>query len=385
MRSCKLRLEQIAEPANLREAFLRAARDKAHKGDVVAFRTRLEPELAELREELLAGTVPVGRATAFTIWEPKERRIHAPCFRERVLHHALIGPCEPDFERWLIADTYACRRGKGREAALRRAEHHARRHRWFLKLDVAKYFDSIPHAVLLAEIGRRFRDRRVAALWTRIVAAYEKSPGRGLPIGALTSQHLANFYLGCVDRLVKETLRVPGYVRYMDDMALWADDRDSLRAARCAVADFLARELGLTLKSNWHLQPTARGMDFLGYRVRPEGSTLNRASRRRFIRRWRWIDRAVAGGLITESRAQRRMLAMTAFVRSARREPLLQILFSGTGHRAPTASTAAAVGGTPPTTAAPPTATGMSRATATTTSASASPSAHAEGPPGPPD
>lgn len=221
MKSCKVRLDQIADADNLREAFLRAARGKGHHGEVIAFRENLAAELAALRAGILAGTVVVGQFTAFTIHEPKERRIHAPCFRERVLHHAVIGPCEADFERWLIEDTFACRRGKGREAALRRAEHHTARHGWFLKLDVAKYFDSIPHAVLLGEIARRWRDRRVVALWERIVRCYETAPGRGLPIGALTSQHLANFFLGAADRYVKETLRVPGYARYMDDMALW--------------------------------------------------------------------------------------------------------------------------------------------------------------------
>ena len=386
MKSCKVRLEQIAAPENLREAFLRAARGKAHSAEVIAFRARLDTELAALREELLAGTVEVGRFTAFTIFEPKERRIHAPCFRERVLHHALVGRCEADFERWLIDDSYACRRGKGREAALRRAEHYAARHEWFLKLDVAKYFDSIPHAVLLAAVERRFRDRRVVALWRRIVEAYETAPGRGLPIGALTSQHLANFYLGTMDRLAKERLRVAGYVRYMDDMALWGE-REQLREARRAMDAGLA-ELGLKLKGNWHLQPTARGMDFLGYRVGPRGSRLNRRSRRRFLRRWRGIEAARETGGIGEVQAQRRVVALAAFVRAARGETILQRVFgdtSGAGHRARTASTAAAVGPTPPRTAAPPTATTMSRATATTTSVSASPSAHVAGREGPAD
>jgi hypothetical protein len=382
MKSCKTRLEQIAHPDNLREAFLRAARGKGHRADVIAFRGNLDAELAALREELLAGAVPVGRYTAFTIHEPKVRRIHAPCFRERVLHHALLAQCEPDFERWLVADTFACRKGKGREAALRRAECHAARHGWFLKLDVAKYFDSVPHAPLLAEVTRRFRDRRVVALWARIVAVYETSPGRGLPIGALTSQHLANFYLGSIDRLVKEALRVPGYARYMDDMALWGG-REELRAALAAVRARLADSLGLALKGNWHLQPIARGMDFLGYRVFPGGSRLNRASRRRFLRRWGWCERARATGRIGEAVAQRRVLALAAFVRVARRETLLARLFgktSGIGHRAPTASIAAAVGTTTRRIVAPRTGTTTSRATGTTTSASASPSAHATQP-----
>ncbi|MFM8618648.1 MAG: RNA-directed DNA polymerase [Opitutaceae bacterium] len=382
MTSSKVRLEQIAAPENLREAFLRAARGKGHRPDVLAFREHLSRELDLLRADLLAGTVRVGSYTTFTIWEPKERTINAPCFRERVLHHAIVGPCEADFERWLIDDTFACRRGRGREAALRRAERFARRHRWFLKLDVRKYFDSIPHDILLAEITRRFRDRRVVAVWERILCGYAKSPGRGLPIGALTSQHLANFYLGPVDRLVREELRMPGYVRYMDDMALWADDKATVLGAFHEVGRRLG-ELGLGLKPSWHLQAAARGMDFLGYRVFPDGSALTRASRRRFVRRWRARERELSAGLVGEAVAQPRALALTAFVRVARREGILRRLFGppsndlGIGHRAPTASTAAAAGTTPLTTAAPATATGTSRATATTTSASASPSAHA--------
>ena len=327
MKSSKVRLEQIADPENLREGFLRAARGKNSRPDVLAFRARLDEELRALHQELMAERVEVGHSAAFTIFEPKKRRIHAPCFRERVLHHALMRPCEQDFERWLIGDSFACRPGKGREAALRRAEHYAGRHVWFLKLDVTKYFDSIPQATLLGELRRRFRDRRVVALWERIIRAYETTPSHGLPIGALTSQHLANLYLGAADRLVKETLRLAGYVRYMDDMALWSDDRPALKAAKFAVEEFLETRLGLQVKASWHLQPTARGMDFLGYRVFPEGSRLNRASRRRFLRRWRWCDEAWRSGALSEVDAQRRVLALTAFVRPARRETILARLF----------------------------------------------------------
>ncbi|MCW5550181.1 MAG: hypothetical protein KIT44_14545, partial [Opitutaceae bacterium] len=89
MRSCKARLEQIADPANLREAFLRAVRGKSGRADVGAFRENLEAELAWLRAEILrvgeGGAAEWGRYTRFTIFEPKERVIHAPCFRERVL------------------------------------------------------------------------------------------------------------------------------------------------------------------------------------------------------------------------------------------------------------------------------------------------------------
>ena len=250
-----------------------------------------------------------------------------------MLHHALIGPVEADFERWLIDDSYACRRGKGRELALRRAEQFARRFPWSLKLDVRRYFDSIPHAVLLAEFGRRFRDKRVLALWERIVETYATAPGQGLPIGALTSQHLANFYLARLDRFVKEELRIKGYLRYMDDMVLFGG-RDELRVARGAMEDYLRDELGLTLNYSQSLQPVGRGVGFLGYRVFPDQSSLLRKSRQRFLKRWSWVECQLEAGDMDEWEAQRRVCAMVAFIQVAQRERLLHQSFGETAKHA---------------------------------------------------
>jgi hypothetical protein len=87
-------------------------------------------------------------------------------------------------------------------------------------------------------------------------------PGRGLPIGSLTSQHFANSYLGGLDRLIKEELRIKGYVRYMDDLALWSEARSCLRSALATVEAYLRAELGLELKPSPYLNRMAHGMDF---------------------------------------------------------------------------------------------------------------------------
>jgi hypothetical protein len=104
-------LERIADPENLRRAFWKASKGKRAKADCRAFRERLDANLAELRGDLLAGTVRVGEYHYFTIHDPKERVICAATFRERVLHHALMNMCEPVLDRAAIFDSYACRRG----------------------------------------------------------------------------------------------------------------------------------------------------------------------------------------------------------------------------------------------------------------------------------
>ena len=119
------------------------------------------------------GTFPVGRFHQFVIRDPKERIITAPCFPERVLHHALMNVCEEVFERWLITDSYACRAGRGRIAALSRAQGFAGRFPCFLKLDIRKYFDSVPHDEVLARLGRIFKDRPLLAIsWSASFAGF---------------------------------------------------------------------------------------------------------------------------------------------------------------------------------------------------------------------
>jgi retron-type reverse transcriptase len=222
-------LEQIVERRNLQLAAYRALRGKRDRLDARTFVADLERNLRQMAEQVWAGEFPVGRCTQFTIHDPKKRTITAPCFAERVLHHAIMNICEPLLERFLIDDTYACRRGKGRIAALHRAVRFSARFPAFLKLDVRKYFDSVSHLVLCQRLERRFKDERLLALLWQILDVYHTSPGRGLPIGSLTSQHLANFYLGWFDRFVKEVIRSPGYVRYMDDCVLWGATSAELR------------------------------------------------------------------------------------------------------------------------------------------------------------
>jgi hypothetical protein len=328
--------DALLDRDNLRQAVHRALQGKRSRADARSWVGNLDANLHRLAEQLLCGTVPLGRYHQFVIHDPKERIITAPCFEERVLHHALMNVCEPFLERWLIFDTYACRKGKGRIAAVLRAKSYASRHRFFLKMDIRKYFDSIPHNRLLQRWQSRFKDARLNRLLERIVRGYRGEIGRGLPIGSLTSQHLANFYLGWFDRFVKERLRMPGYVRYMDDVALWADAMDPLcRAAQEAIR-FLHEELGLTVKEQPYRNRSRHGMDFLGCRVFPTHLSLNRRSRRRYRRKLHRLEAAWLAGEIGESELQTRATALTAFTRTTgvcswhcRRAVLSQMPVSG--------------------------------------------------------
>jgi hypothetical protein len=317
MRRANHLFEPIIDRENLRMAVHEALIGKRSKSDARAFVAQLDHNLDWLRSALIQNEFPLGVFNQFTIFDPKERLITAPCFRERVLHHAIMNLCEPVFERRLIADTFACRKEKGRIVALHRALEFSRRFPYFLKLDVKKYFDSISHSILLERLTRLFKDRRLLYLFSQIIGAYETTPGRGLPIGSLTSQHFANFYLADLDRYVKEGLRVRGYVRYMDDFVLWGDSSAELSAHLAAIEALLTTKLELCLKPSPYINKTAHGLDFLGCRVFPSHIVLNRRSRVRFRRKLRQLENAFLAGELDELSLQHRATALVAFTRTA--------------------------------------------------------------------
>jgi hypothetical protein len=107
---------------------------------------------------------------------------------------------------------------------------------------------------------------------------------RGLPIGNLTSQFWANCYLNPFDHFVKRELRCPGYVRYVDDMLLFGDDKRQLWEWKQAVVGRLAR-LRLTIHPAAQPRPVTEGIPFLGFIVFPERRRLKRRNGVNFARR----------------------------------------------------------------------------------------------------
>jgi len=291
--------ECVVRFENLLRAVRRAARGKRDRPSVARFELDLERELLALQEALLTGHYRPGRFFTFEVRDPKRRAICAAPFRDRVVHHALCDVLEPAFERRTIFDTYACRPKKGTHAAIARVQHFARRYRYFLKCDVRRFFASVDQDILRKLLGRLFKDRPLLELLGRIIVHGPPGmpPGKGLPIGNLTSQHFANLYLGELDHHLKERERVKGYLRYMDDLLLFADDKARLHRLLARIRRFLAERLALSLKENATLlAPVGEGIPFLGFRVYPGVIRLNPRTLRRFHRRVRDCERRFAAG-----------------------------------------------------------------------------------------
>lgn len=309
-------IERIADPDNLRLACWKAAKGKRHSPPVWLYSQQLDDNLMRLRRQILSGKVETGNYRYFKIWEPKERRICAAAFPEQVLHHALMNVCDPFFEKVQIHDSYASRRGRGIHAALQRAEVLTCRHDWFLKMDVRKFFDSIHHEVLKQQLADLFKNDHLLGIFGQIIDSFSASEARGVPIGNLCSQYFANHYLSGLDHFIKEKLRIKAYVRYMDDLVLWHDDKRTLTSARRAVGEFVTDRLLCDIKPVL-CNKTLRGLPFLGYLIYPYHTRLLGTSQRRFIQKIKAITAHCQSGRWSEAKCSRHASALIAFTQHA--------------------------------------------------------------------
>jgi hypothetical protein len=293
---------------NIYHAYCQCRKHKRHTVNAMKFEQNLEENLVALHQELTSGSYKPGRSVAFLVEKPKRREIFAADFRDRVVHHILVGCLEPRWERRFIHDSYACRQGKGTHAGVdrlqtftRRVTANGTRRAWYLQLDIRGFFIAINRHILYERLAAKETDP--AVLWlTRTLLFYEPTencimrracradferlpvhktlfkadPDCGLPIGNLTSQFFANVYLDALDQFVKHRLQVPHYLRYCDDFILLSANRAALEGQESQIGQFLADKLHLTFNERKRLRPISDGIDFLGYIVRPNYRLVRR-------------------------------------------------------------------------------------------------------------
>lgn len=252
-------------------------------------------------------------------------------FQNVYFHHAVMNICEPCLDRYAIYDSYACRKDKGIRKALARAHGFMKKNTWFLKLDIAKYFDSIDHSVMLELLAMRFKDKRLLDLFEKLLSTYSTEPDRGVPIGNLISQHFANHYLSVFDHWIKEELRIKCYLRYMDDFLMFSNDPCFLKSALKEITSFLDNRLELKLKNDIQLNRCSHGVRFLGYRLVPGKILLSLRSKKRFTRKFRRYEDNYLAGIWDEDNLARHIEPLVDFTRAARADNFRRHVFSRYG------------------------------------------------------
>lgn len=281
-----------------------------------AFEARLSDNLLRLEDELSTGRwMPASYRTFERVENGKRRLIAAAPFRDRVVHHALVYALAPTWERRYPGWVAANREGRGTHFALQLARAAAARCSWVLQLDVTRFFPSIDHGLLLAQLERDISCPRTLLAWRRVVESGRHvfpelarpaiPPGgdlldldrpRGLPIGNQTSQFLANVVLNPLDHFICHHVKPEAVSRYVDDLVLLDRDRGKLEAALPALQEVLAHARLRFHPNKTRLAPTREGFTFVGYRVFPWGIRLPGAAVSRAHRHLHRAQRECASG-----------------------------------------------------------------------------------------
>ena len=305
--------DQIITFENLHKAALRSRKGKRHRQEVAGFFARLEENLIQLQNELIWDQYQVGNYRNFYVYEPKKRLVSALPFRDRVVQHAIVAIIEPLFDQRFIDDSFACRTGKGTHAGADRAQQFIRivqrnhGQLYVLKADIYHYFASIDHDIAKRLLARRIPCKKTLQLLSDII---DSSPGKGIPLGNLTSQLLANIYLHELDWFAKHHLHIRYYIRYMDDFVITHHDKRQLQSWRLAIEAFLWRELRLETNNKTQVFPVGyrgRALDFLGYRIYATHRLLRKNSIKRIKANLKRYRRSFAEGQLSLAQIRLRL------------------------------------------------------------------------------
>ncbi len=302
--------DKVVSPENLyRSAHRTLLKGLRYKENGAGWKLHMEYHINKIHRQLTDFTYRHGKYQVFKVYDPKERTILAASITDRLVHHALHDVIEPIVDRKFINHSYACRLGKGQHRGMKAARHMLRKYRYVIHLDVKKYFYSIHRTTLSCIVQRTIQDEGISWLLSEIIDSSIRHPfagqqsygqqqlrlfdavgtppacpdhERGIPIGNLTSQLLANWYLNELDQFVLHKLKHKAYIRYMDDFVLFDDSHSVLAKLESEITLFCREHLRLQLHPSGGAMPYRQGLTFLGFRIFRDHIRLKSASAARF-------------------------------------------------------------------------------------------------------
>lgn len=289
-------------------AYFECRKNKRNTTNALAFEIDYENNLVKLCDEINNGTYHIGKSIAFIVDKPVKREIFAADFRDRVVHHLIIGKLNHLFEKQFIHDSYSCRVGKGTHFGIQRIDRFIRqcsvnynKDCYILKLDLQGFFMSINKNILFTKLEQFIKEKYQSTdkdllikLCKQIIfndstknciikgnksdwdnlphtkSLFHSQPNCGLPIGNFTSQVFANFYMDSFDHYCKHDLKIRYYGRYVDDFVIVHEDKEYLKKLIPILSEYLQTELQVTIHpKKIYLQHYSKGVKFLGTVILP--------------------------------------------------------------------------------------------------------------------
>lgn len=265
------------------------------------FEANYEENIVQLWQDVKERKYEIRPSICFIITRPKKREVFAADFRDRVIHHLIMQRLEPLFESHFIQDNYNCRKNKGVLYGVKRLHQQIKecsenytKSCYIGKFDMQGFFMSINKILLwkmlYTFIINKYKGNDIDTLlylvkkvvlnepqykcikkskdymWNDLSAdksLFTCANGCGLPIGNLTSQCFANFYLSYFDKLLKKQFTY--YGRYVDDFYIICRDKERIVNSVRQITNYLKYNLGITLHpKKIYIQHYSKGVKFIG-------------------------------------------------------------------------------------------------------------------------
>lgn len=289
-------------------AYFDCRHNKRKTFNALEFEGDYESRLVDLWREINDGTYYPGRSIAFIVDKPVKREIFAADFRDRIVHHLVVNKILPLLETLFINDSFSCREGKGTQHGVNRIAQFVRecsenytKDCYILKMDIQSFFMTIDKRILNQRLQKFIKeyyhavDKKIIMKLVEIIifhcpqfdclikgkksdwnglphskSLFYAGKYKGLPIGNLSSQIFANFYMDFFDKYVKYDLGIKYYGRYVDDFVIVHEDKNFLIEIQKKMRAFMKKELHLKLHpKKIYLQHYSKGVKFIGAVVKP--------------------------------------------------------------------------------------------------------------------
>jgi len=186
---------------------------------------------------------------------------------------------------------------------------------YILKMDIAKYFPSIDRNILMNIVKRKIKDKDIIWILEKIV--YYRHSDKGLPIGNLTSQILANVYYNEADQFIKHKLKVRYYYRYMDDSIILLQNKEELKNIKAQIEKFIDEELKLKFNSKTNIFKSKQGVNFCGYKINEYRMKLRDKGKKRIKRKVTYLKEQIKKGNMSSIDAKRHLCGYFGYMKYA--------------------------------------------------------------------
>lgn len=304
---------RITDIENMEMAYNKSQKGKSkYKREALIFAQNPTYNLYKLKEELDKGVYEFSGYFEFKVYEPKERVIHAPYYRDKIVQLAVVNILKEIYYPSFIYDSYACIDNKGTHKCVERISYFMRKAKWeygdnayILKVDMRKFFYSIDRQVLKRLLRKKIKCNKTLDLLFKIIDSADAIDEKGLPLGNTISQLCANITMNELDQYCKRNLRIKYYVRYADDVVIIAEDKEKAVFIKEKVIEYVGNKLNLRVNKNkTKIFPIAQGVNTVGFKIYPTHKLMRDDSKRRIKQKLRKMKRLIQEGRLSIEKAE---------------------------------------------------------------------------------